>query len=128
KADPHRFTLYRSDFLPGSDRFSPTGASRFNLMYSRMAGWPGPIQIEWTPDQPGLAEARRKAVLATFERTGRPLVPERVAIRPSPYPGGMGTENAQNFSSVLLRSQQAEVNYPPTPVSAAYSYSGGGVQ
>src|SRR5947207_11994213 len=30
KADPHRFTLYHSDFLPGTDRFSPIGASRFN--------------------------------------------------------------------------------------------------
>ena len=26
KADPHRFTLYRSDFLPGTDRFSPSGS------------------------------------------------------------------------------------------------------
>ena len=26
KADPHRFTLYRTDFLPGTDLFSPTGA------------------------------------------------------------------------------------------------------
>ena len=24
KADPHRFTLYSSDFLPGTDRFSPS--------------------------------------------------------------------------------------------------------
>ena len=24
KADPHRFTLYRTDFLPGTDRFSPS--------------------------------------------------------------------------------------------------------
>src|SRR5262245_21387504 len=31
KADPHRSTLYHSDFLPGTDRFSPIGASRFNL-------------------------------------------------------------------------------------------------
>ena len=30
KADPHRFTLYRTDFLPGTDRFSPGGADRFN--------------------------------------------------------------------------------------------------
>ncbi len=39
KADPHRFTLYRTDFLPGTDRFSPVGAYRFNLMYSRPIAW-----------------------------------------------------------------------------------------
>jgi hypothetical protein len=128
KADPHRFTLYRSDFLPGTDRFSPTGAARFNLMYSRTAAWPGPILVEWTPDEPGLAEARRQAVLATYQRAGRPLVPERVVVGPSPYPGGMGAEAAQNFNSVLVRSLQAELSYPPSPQSAAYSYSGGGGQ
>ena len=26
KADPHRFTLYRTDFLPGTSRLSPVGA------------------------------------------------------------------------------------------------------
>ena len=61
KADPHRFTLYRSDFLPGTSQFSPIGASRFNIMATRMPGWLGPITIEWTPDQPELAQrgARR---------------------------------------------------------------------
>src|SRR4051812_5617573 len=43
KADNHRFILYRSDFLPGTDRFSPSGAARFNLMYSRLPGWIGPV-------------------------------------------------------------------------------------
>ena len=33
KADPHRFTLYQTDFLPDTDQFSPIGASRFNMMY-----------------------------------------------------------------------------------------------
>src|SRR5262249_12919786 len=32
KADPHRFMLYRSDFLPGTNKLSPPGAMRFNLM------------------------------------------------------------------------------------------------
>ena len=53
KADPHKFTLYHSDFLDGTDRFSPTGAARFNLMASRLPGWLGPVIIEWSPDRPG---------------------------------------------------------------------------
>src|SRR6185295_11711690 len=27
KADPHRFTLYQTDFLPGTNRLSPSGAA-----------------------------------------------------------------------------------------------------
>ena len=128
KADPHRFTLYRSDFLPGTDRFSPVGAYRFNLMYSRLGGWLGPVVVEWTPDEPGLAEARRQAVLVTMQIAGRPIVPERVVIGPSPYPGAMGAEAVNNFTTILTRSQQAGLAYPPTPQAAAYAYSGGGSQ
>ncbi len=70
KADPHRFTLYGTDFLPGTDRFSPIGASRFNLMFARLPDWSGPILVEWTPDQPDLAQARRQAVLDTLTSGG----------------------------------------------------------
>ena len=63
KADTHRFTLYRSDFLPGTSLFSPSGASRFNIMSTRIPGWMGPITVEWTPEQPALAEQRRQALL-----------------------------------------------------------------
>jgi hypothetical protein len=128
KADPHRFTLYRSDFLPGTDRFSPTGASRFNLMFSRLQGWMGPITVEWTPDEPGLAASRRQAVLATLQRAGRPIIGERVVIGPSPYPGAnisglAGTEAVNNLNNLIIRSQQAALSYPPSPQSGAYAYS-----
>lgn len=128
KADTHRFTLYRSDFLPGTDRFSPTGASRFNLMYSRLQGWMGPITVEWTPDEPGLADARRQAVLGTLQKAGRPIGGERVVIGPSPYPGAnisglAGSEAANNLNGLIIRSQQAALSYPPTPQSGAYAFS-----
>ncbi|WP_148596058.1 hypothetical protein [Aquisphaera giovannonii] len=126
KADAHRFTLYRSDFLPGTDRFSPTGASRFNLMFARTESALSPILIEWTPDQPGLADARRQAVLATYQRAGRPIDPSRVVLGPSPYPGGMGTEASQTFGSVLMRSQQGQYTYPLSPSVGANSVAGGG--
>ncbi len=126
KADPHRFTVYRTDFLPGTNRFSPVGAYRFNLMYSRLGGWLGPVIVEWTPDEPGLAEARRQAVLGTLQTAGRPIVPERVVIGPSPYPGAMGAETGNNFNTLLTRSQQAALAYPPTPQSGAYAYGSAG--
>lgn len=125
KADPHRATLYRSDFLPGTDRFSPVGASRFNRMYTWILASPDPVIVEWTPDQPGLAEARRGVVLATFQKAGKPIPPERVVIGPSPYPGAMGVEAANNFSTVVIRSQQAGVTYPPSPQPVASGYVAG---
>jgi hypothetical protein len=119
KADPHRFTLYRSDFLPGTNRLSPVGATRFNLIASRLPGWLGPVVIEWSPDEPGLAEARRQAVLATLASTGRPVIPERVVIGPSPFPGSLGTDSANNYNVMITRDQAAPSAYTLTPNSAA---------
>jgi hypothetical protein len=120
KADPHRFTFYRTDFLPGTDRLSPIGASRFNIMLTRLPAWAGPIGIEWTPDQPALAQARRRAVLTTLKEAGQPILADRVVIGPSPYPGAMGIEAANNFGNLILRSQLAAPNFPLAPtVSAA---------
>jgi hypothetical protein len=119
KADPHRFTLYRSDFLPGTDRFSPIGASRFNLMFGRLGAWFGPVVVEWTPDQPALAQARRRAVLATLEKAGRPILAERVVIGPSPYPGAIGDEAGNNFTNTLLRSRGAAPAFALPPAESA---------
>jgi hypothetical protein len=119
KADSHRFTVYHTDFLPGTDRFSPVGASRFNLMYGRLAAWPGPIFVEWTPDQPELAEARRRAVLATLAAAGSALPAERVVIGPSPYPGAIGTEATGNFNNMVGRSLSASPVYPLPPIFSA---------
>ena len=115
KADAHRFTVYQSDFLPDTDRFSPVGASRFNLMYSRLAGWSGPIFVEWTPDQPELAESRRQAILATLAAAGQPMPAERVLIGPSPYPGALGVEAINNYHNTIGRSQTAALTLPPPP-------------
>jgi hypothetical protein len=125
KADQHRFMLYKTDFLPGENRFSPTGASRFNLMYGRIPGWIGPITIEWTPDEPELAESRRRAVLETLARAGRPLPAERVVIGPSFYPGQMGTEAANNQGNIISRSQGAAATYSLTPLPGGAGFSGG---
>jgi hypothetical protein len=127
KADQHRFMLYKSDFLPGENRFSPTGASRFNLMYGRLPGWIGPITIEWTPEEPALAESRRKVVLETLARAGRPLPAERVVVGPSAYPGQMGTEAVNNQGNIISRSQAASATYSLTPQLGGVSF-GGGVQ
>ncbi|MHB1560958.1 MAG: hypothetical protein ACYC61_26185 [Isosphaeraceae bacterium] len=119
KADPHRFTLYQSDFLPGSDRFSPAGASRLNLMYGRLPHWSGPILVEWSPDEPELAESRKRAVLATLASTGMVLPAERVLIGPSPYPGILGIEAANNHVNTISRSQAAAQTFQLPPTESA---------
>jgi hypothetical protein len=119
KADAHRFTVYQTDFLPGTDRFSPMGAARFNRMFGRLTGWPGPILVDWSPDHPAVAEARRQAILATLAAAGRPMPADRVLIGPSPYPGALGTEAAGHYNNTVTRSEAAVVAFPlPPNVSA----------
>lgn len=124
KANIHRFTLYRSDFLDGSDKLSPTGAARFNLMATRLGGWLGPVVVEWCPDLPGLAEARRATIVAILQGTNLPLGAERVVIGPSPYPGMLGTDAAQNYDVMILRDQRAPSSYSLTPAAGA-GFGGG---
>jgi hypothetical protein len=119
KADPHRFTLYNTDFLPGTDRFSPVGASRFNLMFARLPDWSGPIVVQWSPEQPELAQARRQAVVETLASAGVPVTAERVLIGPSPYPGGMGTEAAGNAAATIFRNGAASQAFPLPPTESA---------
>ncbi|MGE3822080.1 MAG: hypothetical protein AB7I30_21915 [Isosphaeraceae bacterium] len=127
KADPHRFTLYRSDFLDGSNRLSPGGASRFNIMAARLKSYPGPVMIEWSPDQPGLGESRREAIVALLQSVGAPSIPERVILGPSPYPGMSGPEAANNYNVLITRQQHAPLTYTLSPAqSATFSSAGGG--
>jgi hypothetical protein len=121
KANTHRFTLYRSDFLPGTNLFSPSGAARFNIMSARIPGWLGPITVEWTPEQPALAEQRRQALLESMQRAGQPILADRVVIGPSPYPGAMGVEAANNHANTIQRSQAAAPFFalPPTETAAS---------
>lgn len=119
KADTHRFTLYHTDFLPGTNQFSPMGASRFNIMATRIPAWLGPITIEWTPEQPALAESRRRAVVDVLSRSGQPVVADRVVIAPSPYPGAMGIEAAHNIGNTLTRSQMSAPAFTLPPTESA---------
>jgi hypothetical protein len=128
KADPHRFTLYRTDFLAGTARLSPVGATRFNLIASRLPGWLGPVIIEWSPDEPGLAEARRASVLATLATTGQPVIPERVVIGPSIYPGTLGTDAANYYNVMITRDTAAPsaLSLSPATNSSLFGAGGGG--
>lgn len=115
RADVHRFLVYRSDFYDGTDRLTTAGAARVALMAARLPGWSGPILVEWVPDRPDLADARRVAVTARLQELGMPVVPEQVAVALSPYPGMAGFEAANNYNILNFRSQAAPASYSLTP-------------
>lgn len=126
RAEQHRFTLYRSDFLAGTNTLSPTGADRLTNLACRLHAWPGPLVIEWTPDAPELAGVRRNAVVALLEQAGVPVDPGRVVVGPSAYHGQLGPDAANNYDAWLYRDQLAPITYtlPPTDTSTFGSRGG----
>lgn len=124
RADTHDFVLYRSDFIDGADTLSPYGAQKLSLMAARLSGWLGPITVEWTPDQPALADSRKAALVALLQKAGLPVVPERVVIGPSPYPGLLGADASNNYANLILRDTRAAQDYSTTPSSTA-NFGGG---
>jgi hypothetical protein len=124
RADTHNFILYRSDFINDSTTLSPSGAQRLSLMAARLPGWLGPVYVEWTPDKPGLADARRSVLVATLQNAGLPIVAERVLVGPSPYPGSLGPDANNFYQNLIFRDQAAAPNFSLTPTSTAVFGSG----
>jgi hypothetical protein len=125
RAEPHEFTLYRSDFVAGTTDLSPRGTDRIQRMATRLPGWLGPIFIEPTPDLPVLAEARKAAVTTAFQRGGLAVGPDRVVIAPNPFQGLLGVNAASNHAVMLHREQNAPSQYSLPPNSGATLNSGG---
>lgn len=126
KADAHRFTVYRSDFVGDTTDLSPAGAQRLSLIAARLNLWQGPILVEWTPDKQGLAEARRSAVDGLFRKAGIPIASQRIILSPAPYPGGFGFDGVNNYDNVIVRSQDAARTFSRTPVPQATLIGSGG--
>jgi hypothetical protein len=117
KGDVHTFTLYRSDFVAGSTQLSPSGARRLSYLAPRLAAWPGPIVVEWTPESPELAVARRETILAAFRATNQPLLAERVVVGPAAYRGLLGPDAGNNYDAMIFRDYTAPRSYSVTPTS-----------
>ncbi len=125
KAAPHVYTLYRSDFLVDTSTLTPVGIGRMDRICRSLRGWCGPVIVEPTPDKPGLAEARRDAVIALLQQGGNPVGAERVVIGPPVAPGLLGTDAGNNYATLIVRDQQAAAQFTLTP-SASTSPGGGG--
>lgn len=124
KADVHNFTLYRSDFVAGTTDLSPAGARRLSFLSSRLDRWPGPVLVEWTPEQPEIGEARRYKVLAALQGAARPVTSEQVVLGPSAYRGMMGPDAGNNHDALIFRDYTAPRSYSVTPTTTA-DFGGG---
>jgi hypothetical protein len=126
RADLHRYTLYRSDFLANSPTLTQGGARRLNDMAKRLPGWLGPLMIEATPDRPGLAEARRDAIALALAQCGQPVGPERLVVAGSPYPGLPGTYAVNSHAVLIDREVRAPMTYSVSPTESDANFVNAG--
>lgn len=126
KADAHRFQLYQSDFVGKTTTLSPSGAHRLTQMVVRLRCVDHPLLVEWSPDNPGLASARRSSIETLLKQAGQPLLASRVVVSPSPYPGLPGAEAANNNDTLILRNMDAARSFSRTPVPQATLIGSGG--
>jgi hypothetical protein len=75
-----RMTLYDYDFDCGTDRLNYRGKDRVRQIACLLSQNLFPVVIERTPQTPGLAEARRAAVLTELAEASATVHPDRVVI------------------------------------------------
>lgn len=110
-----RMTLFDYDFEPDSPQLSARGRDQLSRIAAQLAANPFPLIVERTAANPGLAVARREAVLAELASVAFPIDPSRVLVG-APLPHGMSGVDAQIVgANALTRVQQAG---PPIPINA----------
>jgi hypothetical protein len=126
-----RMVLHQYDFLPGSSELNPRGLDQLFKLSAQMAASPFPLIVERTPDNPGLAESRRYAVLAHLARGPMPVTSDRVFVGVPSAVGLSGNDAFIISNNSLGRTQSYG---PPIPInsngvnspSGVTSGSGGG--
>ena len=126
KALEGKYTLYRSDFVSGTDKLSPGGANRLNRMATRLNRWMGPLTIEWVPEDPAIGEARRNRVVSLLQGAGFNIASEQVVIGPSPYEGLRGEEGVGHYNSIINRYTQGSDSFPLDISGGEALQTGGG--
>jgi hypothetical protein len=87
-----RMVLHDFDFIDGSDRLNLRGNDQLVKISCMLPRNFFPIIIERTPNRPGLAEARRAAVINTLAQGNFPVPPERVIVGTSIAPDLRGAD------------------------------------
>src|SRR5262249_14966894 len=98
-----QLVLYHYDFVDGQTHLNQRGADQLVKIAHLLAVNPAPLVIERTPCQPGLAEARRVAILNELARSPCPVPPERVVIGPALAFGLSGPEADIVYRNFLFR-------------------------
>jgi hypothetical protein len=119
--------LYHCDFVDGSNALNLHGRDQLTRIAAMMGANPAPIVIERTPGAPGLAEARRAAILNVFAANNIPVPPDRVLIGPSLASGLTGTDSQVLYLGSLTNlNAQGRPLLPPSRGAASSSGTGGG--
>jgi hypothetical protein len=98
--------LYRFDFECDSPALNLHGRDRLILMAPLLLRTPFPLIVERTPATPGLAEARRLAVLHELALAAVPVPPERVVVGPALAVGLSGQEAAIIYQNLLMQTER----------------------
>ena len=112
KANVHDQLLYRTDFRQGTANLSPSGAARLTRMVRKLPTCLGPLVVEWTPEQPLLAEQRRLAIVDLLNQSGVPISPDQIVVGASPFNGILGDDAAVTYPIMINRDAEAGATYP----------------
>jgi hypothetical protein len=101
-----RMVLYQYDFVDGQPQLKPRGYDQLAKIAHLLEISPAPLVIERTPCLPGLAEARRLAVLDELARhLPHPIPPERVVVGPPLAIGLSGREAEIVYGNLLNQTR-----------------------
>jgi hypothetical protein len=121
--------LCRYDFVDATDALNLHGRDRLTKIAAMLQANGCPIVIERTPEAPGLAEARRAAIMNILAMNNIPVPPERVLIGPPIAAGLAGVEAHQLYIYSLrnLAVQAAPVPIPTGGAGIGTTGTGGGL-
>jgi hypothetical protein len=114
-AVPSRMVFHDYDFVPGTAELNDRGRDRILRTAALLPHNRHPVVVERLSYAPGLAEARRRTVLAGLATAGGWLPPERVVVGPSPTAPLRGPE-AELIYLNLLRLTESAGTVPETGV------------
>jgi hypothetical protein len=108
-ADAARMVLYQYDFVDGSTALNLHGQDKLARIAALLPRNFAPVVIERLPCAPGLAEARRLAVLDELAHGPFPVPPERVVVGAPIATGLNGVDAALVYENLLIQTQRQGV-------------------
>jgi hypothetical protein len=117
--------LYHYDFENGREGLTLRGRDQLAKIAALLPVNFSPVIIERTPDNPALAESRRRLVLNELARGPFPVPPERVVIGLPIAAGLQGTEAEIIYSNLLTQTRNAGVSTGTTTGGLTGSPTGG---